>query len=162
VYFYLALLCLFRQKKCTSVFLSWNFYPSVFYPKGKNTLVERIQCYNCMCTLGMYVWIFLTIEGFTMSATWRTAIKALFQYITINGIVQTLIRLYFHIPSSSLYVDHIKIIVDLKALGVRFSSLIFHTCFRQLKLSQMLFIFWLKFVRICFSNECCTYHLDKR
>ena len=45
VYFYLALVCLFRQKQYTSVFLSWNFYPSVFYPKGKNTLLERIHCY---------------------------------------------------------------------------------------------------------------------
>jgi len=41
---------------------------------------------NCMCTLYMYVWVFLTIEGLTMSAKWRTAIKALFQYITINDI----------------------------------------------------------------------------
>ena len=134
VYFYLALVCLFRQKKYTSVFLSWNFYPSVFYPKGKNTLVERTHCYNCMYTLYMYVWVFHTIEGFTMSVKWRTAIKALFQYITINGMMQTLIRLYFHIPSSCIYVDQIKMIVDLKAMGVRFSSLIFHTCFRQLKL----------------------------
>ena len=44
VYFYLALVCLFRQK---SVFLSWNSYPSVFYPKGKNTLLLLIFLVFC-------------------------------------------------------------------------------------------------------------------
>ena len=29
MYFYLALVCLFHQKKYTSVFLSWNFYPGL-------------------------------------------------------------------------------------------------------------------------------------
>jgi len=53
VYFYLALVCLFRQKK----FLSWNFYPSVFYPKGKNTLVERIHCYTyAYLTMSTFPW----------------------------------------------------------------------------------------------------------
>ena len=42
-YIYIYIVCLFLQKKHTSVFLSWNFYTSVFYPKGKNTLVERIH-----------------------------------------------------------------------------------------------------------------------
>ena len=32
------------SEEITSVFLSWNFSTSVFYPKGKNTLVERIHC----------------------------------------------------------------------------------------------------------------------
>jgi hypothetical protein len=54
-------------------------------------LVLYMTTYLWRC---MYVWVFLTIEGFTMSAKWRTAIKVLFQYITINGMIQTLIRLF--------------------------------------------------------------------
>ena len=48
------------QKKHTSVFLSWNFYTSVFYPKGKNTLVERIHSmsWRILSYLRWNTWLF--------------------------------------------------------------------------------------------------------
>ena len=32
-----------------------EFLPSVFYPKGKNTLVERIHCYNFSMVIFMII-----------------------------------------------------------------------------------------------------------
>jgi hypothetical protein len=39
---YIRILSLAGMNYFLSVFLSWNFYTSVFYPKGKNTLYRYI------------------------------------------------------------------------------------------------------------------------
>jgi hypothetical protein len=58
VYFYLALVCLFRQKKYTSIFLSWNSYPSasqvIFSSHGN---LAKLLNYRQLCIdVFLYVW----------------------------------------------------------------------------------------------------------
>jgi hypothetical protein len=57
LYFYLALVCLFRQKKYTSIFLSWNSYPSasqvIFSSYGN---LAKLLNYRQLCIDCFYFW----------------------------------------------------------------------------------------------------------
>ena len=57
LYFYFALVCLFRQKKYTSIFLSWNSYPSasrvIFSSYGN---LAKLLNYRQLCIDCFYFW----------------------------------------------------------------------------------------------------------